>query len=64
MSGWIKVTGYVSNTLFEKKKTKQFILIDFNINIDQVRIEAKYIVLYGKLPRMFKLVQNFSAHSL
>lgn len=45
MSGWIKVTGYVSNTLFEKKKNKQFILIDFNINIDQVRIEVQIYCL-------------------
>lgn len=44
MSGWIKVTDYVSNTLFEKKK-KQFILIDFNINIDQVRIEVQIYCL-------------------
>lgn len=41
MSGWINVTGYVSNTLFEKKKSKKFFLIDFNINIDQVRIEVQ-----------------------
>lgn len=45
MSGWIKVTDYVSNTLFEKKKRKQFILIDFNINIDQVRIEVQIYCL-------------------
>lgn len=46
MSGWIKVTGYLSNTLFEKKNNnKQFILIDFNINIDQVRIEVQIYCL-------------------
>lgn len=42
MSGWIKVTGYVSNTLFEKCVLK-----------------FKYIVLYGKLPRMFLAFSKF-----
>lgn len=30
---------------FRKKKKKQFILIDFNINIDQVRIEVQIYCL-------------------